>query len=98
MGLMGEKGAEAIMPLANVGGKLRVHVMQTSANDSGNCDKEQLDELKKQTMQLANAVEVLQAGFKLLLEENKKQSESLDYIERKMRLNTTRQNTSQVAV
>ena len=79
MGLMGEAGPEAIMPLANVGGSLGVRVAQ---QDNG----EQLVELRKQNQMLQATIQVLQAGFNKLIEKTDEGNESLDDINRNSRL------------
>jgi hypothetical protein len=82
MGLMGEAGSEAIMPLHNIGGSLGVKAMMTTqaANDSGG-SAEMLAELKQQNAQLTASIQTLQAGFKQLLTENQKQTNSLDSLQ-----------------
>lgn len=81
MGMMGEAGPEAIMPLANVGGSLGVRV---AGNDSDN--GEQLAELRKQNQMLQATIQVLQAGFNKLIEKTDEGNESLDDINRNSRL------------
>jgi hypothetical protein len=103
MGLMGEAGAEAIMPLANVGGKLGVYAIAANDGSDNNAEliaqlRQQNQQLRQQNLHLTDIITLLQAGFGQVIVENKKQSESLDYIERKTRLNATRQNSvAQVA-
>jgi len=79
MGLMGEAGSEAIMPLTNVGGKLGVHVIQ-SANDSNMNSEEELLELKKQNQILMAQNAILQEGFSQLINLNNKQNVNLEDI------------------
>jgi hypothetical protein len=80
MGLMGEVGSEAIMPLTNVNGKLGVHVIQPAANDSGN-NEEELAELKTQNRLLQAQIEVMQAAFQTLIKQNEVTNDKLDSID-----------------
>jgi hypothetical protein len=77
MGLMGEAGSEAIMPLTNINGKLGVHVIQ-SANDSNMNSEEELAELKRQNQLLIAQNAILQEGFSQLISVNKSQNNHLD--------------------
>jgi hypothetical protein len=79
MGLMGESGSEAIMPLTNVNGKLGVHVIQ-SANDSNMNSDEELAELKRQNQILTAQNAILQEGFKQLIAVNRVQNDNLEDI------------------
>ena len=79
MGLMGESGSEAIMPLTNVNGKLGVHVVQ-SANDSNMNSDEELAELKRQNQILQAQNAILQEGFKQLIAVNRVQNDNLEDI------------------
>jgi phage-related minor tail protein len=79
MGIMGEAGSEAIMPLTNVNGKLGVNVVQ-SANDSNMNSEEELAELKKQNQILIAQNAILQEGFRQLINQNVQQNEHLDDI------------------
>ncbi len=83
--IFGEAGAEAAVPLPD-GRSIPVSFNRPAANDSSTDNKETIEELKAQNRQLSATLEVLQAGFNQLLEESKKQTESLDGIERKARL------------
>ena len=65
MGLMGEAGSEAIMPLVNTNGGLGVRAV-VPANDSGN-NAEELAEMKMQNKILIAQNQILQEGFKQLI-------------------------------
>ena len=86
MGLMGENGSEGILPLHNINGSLGVKAIVPAANDSGSDNAETIAELKETNAQLINAIKVLQNGFNQLLAENQKQTDSLEVIERKTRI------------
>lgn len=81
MGLMGEAGSEAIMPLTNVNGKLGV----VAANDSGN-NEEELAEMRRQNQLLIAQNKLLQEAFATLITQNKTTNEKLDNIEYNARL------------
>lgn len=80
MGLMGEAGSEAIMPLTNVNGKLGVY----AANDGNTNRDEEIAELRAQNANLQKIVNLLvaqnqvhQAGYSAIIEENQQQTDSL---------------------
>lgn len=94
MGLMGEAGSEGILPLTNINGSLGVNAILPAANEGGGNDAELIVQLREQNAQLReqngrlnDIVTVLQAGFGQVVNENKKQTDSLEYIERKTRIN-----------
>lgn len=80
MGLMGEAGPEAIMPLVQTSGGLGVRAMP-AANDNNNNSEEELREVKKQNQILMAQNAILQEGFKQLINVNTKQADSLDNID-----------------
>jgi phage-related minor tail protein len=80
MGVMGEAGPEAIMPLVQTSSGLGVRAMP-AANDNNNCSEEELREVKKQNQILMAQNAILQEGFKQLINVNNKQADSLDNIE-----------------
>jgi hypothetical protein len=81
MGLMGEAGPEAIMPLVQTSGGLGVRTVMPAANDNNNCAEEELREVKKQNQILMAQNAILQEGFKQLINVNNKQADSLDNME-----------------
>jgi tape measure domain-containing protein len=80
MGVMGEAGPEAIMPLVQTSGGLGVRAIP-AANDNNNNSEEELREVKKQNQILMAQNAILQEGFKQLISVNTKQADSLDNIE-----------------
>lgn len=80
MGVMGEAGPEAIMPLARTSGGLGIRAVM-AANDNNNNSEVELAEVKKQNQILMAQNAILQEGFKQLINVNNKQAESLDNIE-----------------
>jgi hypothetical protein len=81
MGVMGEAGPEAIMPLVQTSGGLGVRAMTPASNDNNNNSEEELREVKKQNQILMAQNAILQEGFKQLISVNTKQADSLDNIE-----------------
>ncbi len=83
--IFGEAGAEAAVPLPD-GRSIPVTLNRAAANDSSADTAETIAELKETNRQLAAALQILQAGFTQILNENKKQTDSLDSMESKARI------------
>lgn len=82
MGLMGESGSEAIMPLVNIGGSLGVRAV----NDSNVDTAKTIEELKTIVRQQDAMIRVMQDGFSKLQAENKEQNENLNNLASSVRL------------
>jgi tape measure domain-containing protein len=90
MGLMGEAGSEAILPLEEINGSLGVNAIipKQAANDSNNETAEEIKELRKELKAALEAlnrsaqanIRVNQVGFVQLIDENKAQNASLKSI------------------
>jgi len=88
MGLMGESGSEAIMPLHNIGGSLGIRAIFPASNDSSNDNTETIAELKESNRQLGAVITVLQGKLDQILQENRKQTEALDSMQSTARVNS----------
>lgn len=95
--IFGEAGAEAAVPLPD-GRSIPVTLNRTTAQNDSSVDltetvnelKESNRQLQEQNRKLSAAIQVMQEGFKQMLNENKKQTESLDTIEKKTAINARR--------
>jgi phage-related minor tail protein len=88
MGLMGESGSEAIMPLHNIGNSLGIRAIIPASNDSSNDNAETITELKESNRQLGAVITVLQGKLDQILQENRKQTEALDSMQSTARVNS----------
>lgn len=91
--IFGEAGAEAAVPLPD-GRSIPVTLKREAANDSNRETAEEIKQLRAElkaalaelNRHAQNSNNIKQAGFKQIIEENKKQSESLETINSNTRL------------